>query len=48
MVEQKLLVEEPGMALALLASELEFEFTKNSYMLDTLEGSWEGKILVVA
>ena len=48
MIEQKLLGEESGMAFALLVSKLEFERTINSYMLDTPQGLWEGKIMVVA
>ena len=48
MVKQKLLVEELAMALALLASKLEFKHTKNSYIPDMLQGLWEGKILVAA
>ena len=36
------------MASALLASKLEFEHTKNSYKLDTPQGSQEERILVMA
>ena len=34
------------MAFVLLA--FEFEYTKNSYMLDMPQGLWEGKVMVVA
>ena len=48
MVEQKLLMEEPDLASVSLVFELESGQTKNSYRLDTPQGSWEGKILAEA
>ena len=36
------------MTSVLLVPELKSEHTKNLYRLDTPQGSWEGKILIVA